>query len=136
MKQELAELAAGSFDWQWIFMTMLAALGISTIDGAEFVGGMVMALLGAMLAWKLGGHQDKRRWGLVLITGFVMAYVAALVHVPFWGWVGIQGVPVQASMLVAGFASKWAAGFFFDFFQRLGTKGKATADRIAPGGDE
>ena len=141
MKQNAAEIATDAIDWQWIAITISMGLGISTIPAIQFWGGMILALAGSLLAWKIPSkHRDTRRFVLVVLSGFVVAYVAALGHPAFTGWLeakfSVPVVPVQLFMLVAGFASKWIVKFVYDFLNRMGAKGEVLADKVLPEDDK
>lgn len=137
MKDELIGVAAGSFDWQWVVIVFFGGLGLSTsgYDPISVLGGFCLAGTSAMVAWKLGGEKDRRRYWVVIMTGLAVAYLAALLHPWLTEKFGIAA-PMQASMFVAGFTSKWLASFAFDFFERLGSKGKILADRVVPEDEE
>lgn len=131
-----AAAAATHVDWPGIFAALAAGLGL-TISGADFLGGMFMALTGSLVAWKMPvGPGDPRKLWLVIATGFLAAIVAAMMHPAAMEWLGITKLPVQASMMLAGFGSKWIVIFAYKFFERVGTKGGDVADRIVPGGDD
>lgn len=127
--EEAVQTAIGNADWTWVWLVI--GLGAS-MSGLEAVGGFLMALGGATLAWKLGGDVDKRKYWLVVLAGLIVAYLAMLMHGPLTRRFDWEDIPVQVTMLVAGFGSKWVAGFAYDFFNRIGSGGKAAADRVLP----
>lgn len=141
VKQQAVEIAADTIDWQWVVFTISMGLGISTIPAIEFWGGMFLALAGSLMAWKLPSrHRDVRRFVFVIMSGFVVAYVAAIAHPSLTGWLqakfSIPVAPVQLWMLFAGFASKWIVKFVYDFLERMGAKGETLADRVLPEDDK
>ena len=127
---------AWNVDWPMVFLALSAGLGLS-ISGAQFVGGMCLALTGALVAWKMpGSGNDPRRLWVVIASGFLVAYFAALLHPSLIAWAvakfDFPNIPPQASMITAGFGSKWFVKFAYDFFERIGARGKDVADRVVP----
>lgn len=118
MKDQITDLAK---DWITLGLT---GLGIS-FAAHEYFGGMFLALASASLAWRLSPEADQRKFGMVILTAFIVSHLSALLvgrWAPDW--------PVQLVMAVTGFASRWMVQFAIRLLDRVSTRGDSLADRV------
>jgi hypothetical protein len=111
-----------------IVAVFLAGLGV-TFSGAEYVGGLLLAIAGALMASKLQPEQDKRELWVVVITAFMASHVAVLIvqgeALPD-GTYGPHLINPQLAMTAAGFFSRYMARFAL----RIGGMVESRADTI------
>lgn len=118
--------ADASRDW---FALLMAGLGL-TLSGAEFVGGVVLAIAGGAIAahFRHGSFSARERqawWITLLVAAFagILAGQAAPTIAPSW--------PPQAIMGAAGFASRFLVKIALRTLGILEDRSDRLADRIA-----
>lgn len=123
----------------WLIMA-LAGLGISS-PWNEVLGGVLLAIAGALLAWKLSPGWDTRSFWIV-VAGAVFAAVLTfevIDHAKSAGWIG-QDVPAQFLAAMAGFGSRHLMRFMLKAFgvaeRKADTVVDRVVDRVIPGGDQ
>lgn len=129
MRETIVDAGAGVLgsSTRDVFMVLLAGLGI-TVSGAEYIGGILLSIAGALVASKLQPEQDKRELWVVVCTAFIASHAAALI---------VQGRPQpdgtmdhlmnpQLAMTLAGFFSRYIARAAL----RLGGHVEARADTV------
>ncbi|MCU0882962.1 MAG: hypothetical protein MUF14_09875 [Hyphomonadaceae bacterium] len=122
-------IADHSRDW----LTLLfAGLGVSFAPH-EWIGGMFLALAGASYARHMEPEQDRRELWAVMVAAFLASHVAGMAS---HAW--FPDVPVQLSMLAAGFASRRATRIAMRIMGLIEVRSDAIADkvidRVLPGG--
>ena len=118
--------ADASRDWFFLVMT---GLGL-TLSGAEFVGGVLLAIGGGAIAahFRHGSLTSRERqawWITILVAAFagILAGQAAPSIAPGW--------PPQAIMGAAGFASRFLVKIALRTLGILEDRSDRLADRIA-----
>lgn len=124
--KEVGRTAAdASRDW---FALLMAGLGL-TLSGAEFVGGIVLAIAGGAIAahfrhGSLSGRERQAWWITILasaLAGLVAGW-AAPIWFPEW--------PPQSLMMAAGFASRFIVKIAIRTLGILEERADKVADRI------
>lgn len=106
-------------------MLLLAAMGV-TLHPHEWVGGMLLGLLGAAIAMKMQPERDTRELWLVVASAALSAHVAAMLagrFLPDW--------QPQLLMLAAGFFSGVLVRMALRMSARIESKTDELADRLA-----
>lgn len=125
---------------------LLLGLGIS-IHPYEYFGGMVMAIGGSILAWRVSDADNRKAFFRVVGTGVFVATVMAELHQvavtkpdPNWFWQVAMFLPVQLMMALSGFASGWFIRTILKVGGRLESQVETITDRIInkflPGDDK
>ncbi|GGH24357.1 DUF4175 domain-containing protein [Cribrihabitans marinus] len=122
-----ASIAAGDISRDWV-TPLLAGLGV-TFSGAEWIGGVLLAIAGGIIAARFETGLDTRHarqaFWLTVLAAFLVAHVAGLVSYAFW-----PSVPPQIAMVGAGFASRFVIRFLLRGLERFESRGDEAADRI------
>lgn len=128
MKQVVADVGTSVLgsSTRDVFMFLLAGLGVS-VSGAEYVGGILLAIAGALIASKLQPEQDKRELWVVVVTAFMASHIAVwLVQ----GGIIPTGINPQLAMTVAGFFSRYLARAALRLGGLVETRADTVFDRL------
>ncbi|MCZ4366611.1 hypothetical protein [Sulfitobacter dubius] len=122
-----AATTAGDFSRDWI-TPLLAGLGV-TFSGAEWIGGVLLAITGGIIAARFDTGFDTRHerqaFWLTILAAFLVAHLAGLLSHAIR-----PELPPQIAMVAGGFGSRFVIRFLLRGLYRFESRGDEAADRI------